>query len=205
MVRLPVVAENWLADDQPQDQQTIGPADGGGDAGAAPKNPIGPVRGYPEDGKHAWRAANDDAIVEAAKKYNSDNQRFPGDSDYMTPKLMKAWMMRESGGTPEAFQRDPFQVNNGADWDDAKRRIAGLSEGQAMTPQTSAEAALRWLQYKGRINPDHPNRLGPYQGHYEALRNYNAASGSIDGIPKKSEYANDVMNRAWASYGDWQR
>lgn len=115
--------------------------------------------------------------------------------------------MRESGGSPEAFKTDPFQVNKPGDWPkgtDEKSRIAGLSQGQAMTPQTSAEAALKWLHYKGRIVPDHPMRLGPYLGHYEALRNYNALPSS-DGAKNGSEYANDVVNRAWASFGDWQR
>ena len=75
MVRLPTVAENWLDGDQPSGDESIAPADsGGGAAGSgAPANPIGPVQGYPEDGEHAWRAANDDVIVAAAKKYNDDN------------------------------------------------------------------------------------------------------------------------------------
>jgi hypothetical protein len=100
MVRLPVVPENYLDDHQPSDQPNFAAPDrgGGGAPVVGPKNPIGPVEGYPEDGKHAWRAANDDVIVEVVRKYNSDNQRFPGDSGYMTPGLMKSWMMRESGG-----------------------------------------------------------------------------------------------------------
>ena len=110
-------------------------------AGARPKNPIGPVQGYPEEGKHVWRAGNDDAIVAAVKKYNSENGYGAGDQEYMTPQLMKPWMMRESGGVPHAFKTDPFQVNNPGDWTkgtNEKERIAGLSRGQTMTPQTSA-------------------------------------------------------------------
>lgn len=203
MVRLPIVAENWLDGDQPSGDESIVPADNGGAAGnEGPKNPIGPVRGYPEDGKDAWRAGNDDTIVAAVDKYNSDHQYYPGDAEYMTPQLMKAWMMQESGGSPDAFKTDPFQVNTG-NWAPEKHRIAGLSQGQAMSPQTSADAALKWLHYKGRIDPDNPNRLGPYLGHYEALKKYNAKD--LNGLPRGVDYANSVLNKAWASYGDWQQ
>jgi len=202
----------WLKTDgdQPSGDESITPADSGGGAtgSGAPANPIGPVQGYPEDGKHAWRAANDDVIVAAAKKYNDDNNYYPGDAAYMTPQLMKAWMMQESGGNPDAFKTDPFQVNNAGDWskDNMKAKVAGLSQGQAMTPETSADAALKWLHYKGRINTsDKPGQWVPYQGHYEALRNYNGAASPTPGIPKGADYANSVLNKAWASYGDWQQ
>ena len=208
MVRLPIVAENWLDGDQPSGDKPIAPADsGGGAAGnSAPVNPIGPVQGYPEDGQHAWRAANDEVIVAAAKKYNTEHQYQSGDAEYMTPKLMKAWMMQESGGTPDAFKTDLFQVNKAGDWDPAKanKNFAGLSQGQAMAPQTSADAALKWLHYKGRIDTDgKPPKWVPYQGHYEALRNYNAAP--LNGLPNGVDYADSVLNKAWASYGDWQQ
>ena len=146
MARLPIVPENWLDDDQQA---------GGGSSeakAAGPKNPIGPVEGYPETSKNAWRAGNDDTIVAAANKYNSERNLLPGDMEHMTPKLMKAWQMRESGGSPEAFKTDPFQVNNHGDWVDEKGKIAGLTNGQKMTPETSAEAALKWMHYKGRID-----------------------------------------------------
>jgi hypothetical protein len=120
----------------------------------------------------------------------------------MTPEFMKAWQMRESGGTADAFKTNPFQVNKRGDWVSDKGKFAGLTESQKMTPETSAEAALKWLHYKGRID-DERNRV-PYQGHYNALKNYNAAPGT-PGIPKGADYANAVMNNAWASYGDWQQ
>jgi len=121
----------------------------------------------------------------------------------MTPKLMKVWQMRESGGSPEAFKTDPFQVNKLGDWpeDNMKSKVAGLTKGQKMTPETSAGAALKWLHYKGRIVD---GNWGPYQGHYNALKNYNAAP-TAPGIPKGADYANAVLNNAWASYGDWQQ
>jgi len=113
--------------------------------------------------------------------------------------------MQESGGSPNAFKTDPFQVNNAGDWpkDNMKAKVAGLSQGQAMTPEASADAALKWLHYKGRIDPDNPNRLGPYLGHYEALKKYNAKD--LNGLLWGVDYANAVLNNAWASYGDWQK
>jgi len=204
MARLPIVPENWLDADQ---QGSGGSSASAGEdpQAAGPKNPIGPVEGYPETGKNAWRAANDDTIVAATNKYNSERNLLPGDAEYMTPKLMKAWQMRESGGSPEAFKTDPFQVNKLGDWpdDNMKSKVAGLTKGQKMTPETSAEAALKWLHYKGRIN-EKTKGLTPYQGHYEGLRRYNAAL-TAPGIPRGADYANAVLNSAWASYGDWQQ
>jgi len=204
MARLPIVPENWLDADQ---QGSGGSSASAGEdpQAAGPKNPIGPVEGYPETGKNAWRAANDDTIVAATNKYNSERNLLPGDAEYMTPKLMKAWQMRESGGSPEAFKTDPFQVNKLGDWpdDNMKSKMAGLTKGQKMTPETSAEAALKWLHYKGRIN-EKTKGLTPYQGHYEGLRRYNAAL-TAPGIPRGADYANAVLNNAWASYGVWQQ
>jgi hypothetical protein len=213
MARMPMVPEDYLDGDM-ADARVLGDVGGidltglsstpalGSDAGdsSGPKNPIGPVQGYPEDGKHAWRSANDDAIVAAVDKYNNENGYSPNDTRYMTPQLMKAWMMRESGGTPEAFKRDPFQVNNGGDWDPAKARVAGLSPGQIMTPQTSADAALRWLQYKGSQHDANGSPVR-YHGHYDALRAYNGSERIINGVLAKDDYANTVMNNARVSYG----
>jgi len=114
------------------------------------KNPIGPVQGYPETGKNSWRAGNDDVIVAAANKYNAENRYFRGDAEYVTPQLMKSWMMEESGSGAHRryFETDPFQVNNRPDWVLEKGRVAGLTKGQVMTPQSSAEAALKWARYK---------------------------------------------------------
>ena len=217
MAWMPVVPEGYLNGDS-ADARVLGDVGGvdvtglsstpdlGSDDGnmSGPKNPIGPVQGYPEDGKHAWRAGNDDTIVAAVNKYNNENGYSPNDARYMTPQLMKAWMMRESGGTPEAFKRDPFQMNNGGDWVARKSDVAGLSPGQAMTPQASADAALRWLQYKGTEH-DASGRPVRYRGHYDALRAYNGSKRMINGVLAEDDYANTVMNNARDSYGDGQQ
>ncbi len=41
--------------------------------------------------------------------------------------------------------------------------------------------------------------MGPYRGHYEALKKYNAKA--LNSLPAGVDYANDIMNRAWASLG----
>lgn len=173
-----------------------------------PINPIGPVEGYPETGKNFWRSGNDDVIVAAANKYNAENRYFPGDAEYMTPQLVKAWMMRESGGSPNAFKSDPFQVNTPGDWVAEKAKIAGLTNGQAMTPRISAEAALKWSRYKSTwpgLEFSSPLARQAHYGAYEALMNYNGNKQQVGGIPFRVRYANDILNRAWASYGDWQK
>ena len=210
MVRLPIVAENWLDGNEPSGPQTLAPPDGGGGGagdGSAPKNPIGPIPGYPEDGKHAWRAANDDDFAAAANKYNSDNVYWPSDPEYVTPRLVKAMAMRESGGTPDAFGTDPLQVNKRGDWRKTaadKARVAGLSYGQTMTPQTSAEAALKWLQYRGTEHDAKGNAVR-YHGHYVALKRYNVGKGFKNGVPAADDYATTVMNNAQAGDGEGQQ
>jgi hypothetical protein len=216
MARMPMVPEDYLNSDSADArvQGDIGDPDLTGlsvtprlesnaSSVSGPKYPIGPVQGYPEDGKHAWRTANDDAIVAAVGRYNSANGYSPRDAEYMTPQLMKSWMMRESGGTPEAFGRDPFQMNNAGDWDPRKADVAGLSKGQAMTPQASADAALKWLQCKGTQH-DANGKPIRYRGHYEAFRLYNGSKRDIHGVPADVDYANAVMNNARISYGAGQ-
>lgn len=184
------------------DELVLGRPDGNYLSAPGPKNPIGAVVGYPETGKNSWRANNDDVIVAATAKYNSTYGYLPGDAEYMTSQLVKSWVMEESGSGAHRhhFETDPFQVNIPGDWVPEKNGIAGLRKGQAMTPQTSAEAALKWARYKstwpGREFSSPLARRAHY-GVYEALLNYN-------GSPRESEYTNDILNRGWASYGDWQ-
>lgn len=149
-------------------------------------------------------------IVAAVSKYNTENKYFPGDAEYMSPMLVKSWMMRESGGSPDAFKTDPFQVNTRGDWptDGSKVRMAGLSRVQTMTLQTSADAALKWARYKSTwpgLEFSSPLAWRAHYGTYEALMNYNGSKQDVDGIPFRLRYANDILNRAWAGHGDWQK
>jgi hypothetical protein len=169
------------------------------------RGPIGPIEGYPEDGKNAWRASNDAVIVAAVNRFNAERNLYPGDAEFMTPKLMKSWMMEESGGHRAEFERDPLQVNNPGDWTEKsneKQRIAGLRKDQTMTPETSADAALKWLAYKARLHRDGGGRLGPYWTPYEAFQNYNGRGDDYKGPDKayagmkhREAYANRILGR----------
>lgn len=160
--------------------------------------PIGPVPGYPETARDAWRAGNDVTIRNAVSDFDDNAGLSPGQPGYITPQLAKAWAMRESGseGDQGAFQSDPFQVNNPADWDKEKTdpRYAGLVKYQAMTPETSAPAALLWLNYKGRIAD---KKLGAYRGDYQALKAYNGKKYPlVGGQFFNDDYASQVLAHA---------
>ena len=166
VVRMPKVPDGWFDADSEgkghdeasvtngqseSERVALGTKGSDNSSATGPKNPIGPVKGYPEMGRDAWRAGNDDVIVAAVNKYNSDHHYFAGDAEYMTPQMMKAWMMRESGGSPHAFKTDPFQVNNRADWtdDSFKTRFAGLSYGQKMTPKDQCRSSSKVASLQG--------------------------------------------------------
>src|SRR5258708_33985482 len=120
MARLPKVPDGWLDADPAglADRDFQSEGNGGGEApsGSSPGNTIGPVQGYPETGRDAWRAGNDGAILNTTGKYNSKNGYLPDDPRYVSPQMMKSWMMQESGGNRQALESDPFQVNNSGDW-----------------------------------------------------------------------------------------
>ena len=113
---------------------------------------------------------------------------------------MKSWAMQESGGDRRAFESDPLQANKAGDWDPRKADY-GMSQGQAMTPQTSIDGGLDWLHYKATI---HGNDGGPvgYRPLPEALRRYNA-NPAIDpnGLPHKDNYVNSILGRIGNGHG----
>lgn len=88
--------------------------------------PLRPVPGYPEEGSSSWRASNDRAFLEAAKKFNAQRGLKPGNPKYIDPLLIKAWAMVESGGSRSEFLSDPLQVNVPGDWSVLKQRMTGL-------------------------------------------------------------------------------
>lgn len=72
-----------------------------------------------------------------------------------------------------------------------------------MTPQISADAALKWLQYRGTMHDARGNPV-TYMGRHRALERYNAKEGTINGVPAYADYANTVLTNAMASYEHWQ-
>jgi hypothetical protein len=163
---------------------------------------IPPVPGYSESGNNSWRTANDALIIAAVDTFNEAHGYSSGDSGFLTPELVKAWMMEESGsaGTKSAFLRDPMQVNNPLDWTDLKSEM-GLTKGEAMTRGASIAAALGWLEYKG--TPGKMDKFGEYiytgayRGDRNALTNYN---GNIKiypqdgGVQHRYVYSNTILN-----------
>ena len=93
--------------------------------------------------------------------------------------------MVESGGSQSAFLRDPLQVNNPGDWSELKGKVTGLVGNQPMTPVASADAALKWLEFRGHFH-DKSGLPGPWIGFERALQRYNAKAGvRDDGVPRK--------------------
>lgn len=163
-----------------------------------PKHPIGEIPGYPELGKGAWRAGLDDQISSSVDSYNSKHGLKPGDPLYLAPHLVKSWMMEESGGDRRAFETDPMQVNKQADWKNTgpdKHRILGLTEGQAMTPQTSIPAGLDWFYDRGAIH-DSNRKVTGFRDLPTTLGRYNA-NQVVDpnGLPHYQNYAKDILGR----------
>ena len=168
------------------------------------RTPIGPVQGYPETGKGAWRSELDDQITTGVNDHNAKHGFKPGDPLYLTPQLAKSWIMQESGGTRSAFEHDPIQVNNPADWKNTgkdKAKILGLTEGQVMTPMTSIPAGMGWLFEKGAIH-DANHAVTGYRNLFGALEAYNG-NKNIDpnGLPHNVNYANSILGRVGSRNG----
>ena len=102
--------------------------------------------------------------------------------------------MQESGGSRQAFESDPLQANKPRDWDKAKAQF-GMSQGQAMTPQSSIDGGLKWLHDKATVHGNDHAPLG-YRSLPEALRRYNG-NRTIDqnGLPHYENYANSILGR----------
>jgi hypothetical protein len=184
------------AHDAPVEIQSPAPPAGNGNAESPQNAPgLGPVIGYPETGSGAYRSGNDEVIRKAVTDFNSRNGYKEGDPGYISPELMKSWEMQESGGFKDrsAFESDPFQVNsNPLDWDDKKATLLGLSKGQVMTPEASAKAALKWLQYKSWIHDNSGNPV-TYKGVRQGFDSYNG--GGVE------NYGSNILNRYYLSWG----
>jgi hypothetical protein len=94
--------------DHPSVAQPPGDNSGNGQV-SGPHTPVGPVPGYPENGKGSWRAGLDDQISAGANQFNADHGYQPGDPLYITPQTLKSWIMQESGGSRKAFETDPLR------------------------------------------------------------------------------------------------
>ena len=159
---------------------------------------IGEIPGYPETGKLSWRASNDAVFIKAATDYNARNNFSPGDPLYLTPRQLKAQAMEESGGDSfeKVFRTDPLQMNNPGDWADDKQKYAGITKGQKMTPETSADAATKWLLRKAQVH-NTQGKIDHYKDMYGALRAYNGKASTAyertKGKPLMDYYATKIL------------
>lgn len=115
---------------------------------------------------------NDAMIVRVVAEFNQECGYGPDDPRHLDPNLVKAWALTESGGHKDIYrQGDMMQINNPGDWVPEKTEIAGLTKGQALTPEESLKAALKWAHYKGSIH-DKKGR-GTFQDWKRAITRYN--------------------------------
>lgn len=156
---------------------------------------IGEVPGYSEKGAGAWRASNDQMFIDAVNDYNKKYNLSPGDASFWTPERLKAQAMIESGGSKSAFLSDPLQVNVSGDWVPRKASLLGLRQGQTMTPDVSATAALEWMRYKGYVHDIKGNKVR-YRGVQESLRRYNGNTRIYPkhpGVEHRDWYAKTIL------------
>lgn len=156
---------------------------------------------------------HDDLIVRLVKEFNEDKTGGSGGTAQqaakiadITPALVKAHMIEESGGngpaSKAAWAVDPLQVNVPGDWGDEKK-LVGLkkptkrNEGNA---EQNIRAAIRYLSRKGfgssgRPASERPN--GFFDGWPKALQRYNGRRDRTQTDRYYSdEYADKIVKRA---------
>ena len=124
----------------------------------------------------------------------------------ITPALVKAHMIEESGGngpaSKAAWAVDPLQVNVPGDWGDEKK-LVGLSKPEKRnegTVEANVRAAIRYLSRKGfgasgRPAGDRPK--GFFDGWTKALQRYNGRRDRTETDRYYSdEYADKIVKRA---------
>jgi hypothetical protein len=103
--------------------------------------------GYEED----WHQSQDDLIRQVTEDFNREKGWGKDHPDYLSPDLVKAWALQESGGHKEIFTGgDMMQMNNTGDWAKEKEWF-GVKKREKLDPRKSLATALRWAYYKGEI------------------------------------------------------
>jgi hypothetical protein len=166
-------------------------------------------RGF-EDARYQ---AHDALIARLVKEFNADKKGWTGGTDAqaakvadLTPALVKAHMIEESGGngprSKAAWAVDPLQVNVPGDWGEEKK-LLGLSKPAKRnegTPEANVRAAIKYLSRKGFGMSGRPAAVRPkgtFDGWREACRRYNGRRDRTDTDRYYSdEYADKIMRRA---------
>ena len=166
-------------------------------------------RGF-EDARYQ---AHDELIAKLVKEFNADKASGCGGlarqaekiAD-ITPALVKAHMIEESGGngpsSKAAWAVDPLQVNVPGDWGDEKK-LVGLEKPEKRNEgnvEQNVRAAIRYLSRKGfgasgRPAADRPK--GYFDGWKKALQRYNGRRDRTETDRYYSdEYADKIVRRA---------
>ena len=171
--------------------------------------PLPIFRGFEDDRYQA----HDALILKLTADFNANKAKWIGGSAAqaaktvsLTPAMVKAHMIEESGGNGPAslaaWRVDPLQVNVPGDWDDAKTDL-GLKKPTKRNEGTldaNVRAAIMFLARKGFGKSGKAARLRPtgfFDGWQDALRRYNARRDqTADGRYYSDAYASKILSRA---------
>lgn len=155
---------------------------------------------------------HDDLVVRLVSEFNADPAKWADATveqaesiHELSPSLIKALMIEESaampGRRPEAWTRDPMQINIPHNWRDWKVDI-GLTqptERNTGTPEQNIRAGIMYLVRKGFDVSGKPAREFPdkeFEGWVVALKRYNGrVDGTTDGRKYKSAFAERIATR----------
>ena len=156
---------------------------------------------------------HDELIAKLVKAFNADKKGWTGGTPEqaakvgdLTPALVKAHMIEESGGngprSKAAWAVDPLQVNVPGDWG-VEKELVGLvkpSKRNEGTAEQNVRAAIKYLSRKGfgaSARPAATRPSGFFDGWLDALRRYNGRRDRTDTDRYYSdEYADKIVKRA---------
>ncbi len=166
-------------------------------------------RGFEDDRYQA----HDALIAKMVKDFNANKAKWCGGTELqaekvgdLTPALVKAHMIEESGGngprSVAAWKVDPLQVNVPGDWGEEKALLglAKPSKRNEGTAEANVRAAIMYLSRKGFGASGQPAAKRP-KGFFDdwptALRRYNGRRDRTDTDRYYSdEYADKIVKRA---------
>ena len=156
---------------------------------------------------------HDELIAKLVKAFNADKKGWTGGTESqaakvgdLTPALVKAHMIEESGGngprSKAAWAVDPLQVNVPGDWG-VEKELVGLTKPTKRNEgslENNVRAAIKYLSRKGfgaSARPAASRPKGFFDGWLDALRRYNGRRDRTDTDRYYSdEYADKIMKRA---------
>lgn len=156
---------------------------------------------------------HDALIARLVKEFNADKKGWTGGTESqaakvgdLTPALVKAHMIEESGGngprSKAAWSVDPLQVNVPGDWG-VEKELVGLTKPTKRNEgslENNVRAAIKYLSRKGfgaSARPAASRPKGFFDGWLDALRRYNGRRDRTDTDRYYSdEYADKIMKRA---------